>query len=837
MGRFRPLGLPLAVAILFVSAITGCGGGSHSGPPLFPGHINLTPSATTSLTVGGTLTFLASVQTASGTNLSTTVTFDSSDTSILNLAPNGVACAGHWDATFTACTPGATGPVTVTASALGGTSVPTYVFVHPPIDNISVVGVLPTGASVQEPCLSESQSMTIEAHAFSQGADITASVGPFTWSANNTPVVTLTPLNNSTYNFPTSQATATANAPGITYIYASANGVSSSSFQQPQLTNSQGTASPRLDFFATCPVLNIALELGAAGSGQTTFSVAKGTASTNQTIIATVTDIMGYSSLPRTDGGLVLSKTPLSWTSSQPGSIAVPATGCTLSCAVSLANPGSATITASCSPPACNLGYPTIPNAFLTDGQLDPTKVAACTTYFQALFPQFVSCQQLIPIPVYASPVFIDPSAPPPPRFLSNSAAISGVVTGSTSAPTIFSGSTGCELQPPLACNTFAYNLTSRTPGNATQLPVSPNSFLSDPTGTKVWMGSNFGAQLITPSNFNSSSSPFASLGTVTGKILATSLNGILAAFSDTIHQPNQVYIVNSNRTSFPTILTIPSATMAAFTPDGFKGYIVGGGTSLYIYSALQALQGPFPLAGAPSAIAFAPNAAFTFLAETGSSPNLTAFANCMNPATSFQPADTIPLPADPLLMKVLPAYHIDGNDSSGNPIPDGIHILILDSTGFDVITAAVSPPATTDVLCPQQIQLGLPTAHTLQRIDLGQGTLQPLNFFYSADDTQLYIVSSTTSSIIIYSFVNNAVTGGIQLQNNAIPITADMSSDAGTIVIAATDGLLHEVSTALGGSDSIPISFPNAPNALNPFCSIDPNGVPCTLNVAQVKP
>jgi len=166
MGRFPWLGSRLAVAIFCFSTITGCGGGSHPGPPLFPGHINLLPSISTSLTVGGTLTFAAIVQTTSGTTLNTTITFASSDTSILNLAPNGVACAGHWDAAFTTCTPGATGPVQVTASALGGTSVPTFVFVHPPIDNISVVGILPSGGSVQEPCLSQSQSMTVEARAF-----------------------------------------------------------------------------------------------------------------------------------------------------------------------------------------------------------------------------------------------------------------------------------------------------------------------------------------------------------------------------------------------------------------------------------------------------------------------------------------------------------------------------------------------------------------------------------------------------------------------------------------------------------------------------------------------
>ncbi len=349
-------------------------------------------------------------------------------------------------------------------------------------------------------------------------------------------------------------------------------------------------------------------------------------------------------------------------------------------------------------------------------------------------------------------------------------------------------------------------------------------------------MGSDFGAQLINPGGFGTANSPFTSLGTVTGKILAISGNGTVGVFSDTIHTPNQVYIVNASNTSSPTALSIPSATMAAFTPDGLKTFVVGGNnaTSLYIESGLQALQGPFALSGPAKAITFSPNAAFTFIAEasSGAGANLVAYSNCSN-----QQVASITLPAEPILMKVLPPLHIDGKDSFGNTIPDGAHILVLDSTGFDILTATISPAAS-GALCPQGIQFisGDPL-RAVQRIELGQGTLQPVNFFYSADDTQLYVVSSTTSSIIVYSFITGSVIGGIELQNNAVPLSADMTTDTGTIVIAGSDGLLHEVSTLLGGSDSPPISFPNAPNGLNPFCSLDPGGVPCALNVAQAKP
>jgi len=830
MGRFGSSGLRLSVIILSLWSISGCGGGSKAGPPLFAGKINMNPTATASVTLGGTLTFTAVVQTVSGTTLAVPITFTSSDTSILNLAPSGLACAGHWDAAFTTCTPGATGPVTVTASALGASSVPTWVFVHPPIDNIAVVGVLLDGSPVQEPCLPQGQEMTFEAHAFSQGTDITASVGPFTWSANNSAVVALTPLNNSAFNFPTNQVTARAVNPGLTSIFATASAVTSNSFQQPRLTDSQGASSPILDFFETCPIANISLEMGAAGSGRTTFTAVKGSSS-SQTVIATVTDIMGNSSLPNTNGGIVLSKIPLTWTASQPQVIGAGA-NCTQSCGLTTPAPGGGTITASCSPPTCNIGFPLVPASLSTQQKIDD-----CTNFFHAIHPQLISCGELIPAPVYASPVFIAPPDTETP--LSPMAAISGSVSGAPGAASVLASSTDCQHQAPSLCSTAAYyTSTTRSAGDAHPLPAPPNSFLFDPAGTRIYEGSDFGALSITPANFGTANSAFTSLGTVNGKALAISSNGNNVVFSDTIHTPNQVYVVNSGNTTTVPTLNIPSATLAAFSPDALKVFIVGGSSarSLYVYSTLQSLQGPIALAGSANSIAFSPNAAFAFIAESninGGSANLAAFPTCTNAALSpIQPLVNLPLPTNPLLMKVLPSLHINGLDSAGNPIPDGIHILILDTTGFGVITAAITPPAS-GTLCPQ----GLEFNPTVQRIELNEGTLHPLNFFVSADDTQLYVVNSDSSSILVYSFINGSVIGGIQLQNNATPITADMTADAGTIVIAGSDGMLHEVSTSNGGSDAVPVDFPSLPNEVNPFCTFDPSSGPCALNVAATKP
>ncbi len=526
---------------------------------------------------------------------------------------------------------------------------------------------------------------------------------------------------------------------------------------------------------------------------------------------------MGKNSLPNTNGQVILSKVPLTWTSSHPG--VVPAgTSCTQSCTVTTPSPGSGTVTASCSPPTCNVGFPIVPASLSTTAQID-----ACTQFFQSTSPASFSCQLLIPMPVYAS------------------TAVSGVVTGAPGAAAVFATSMGCANQSPANCSDSSYffSTAKASTGPETPFPTAPNSFVFALSGDKVYMGSNYGAEVITPGQFNTSNNPFTLLGTVTGKALAVSTSGLTGVFSDTVHTPNQVYVVGTANATAPavTALAIPNATAAAFSPDELKTFIVGGttGSSLYIYSTLQALQGPTNLAGPANAVAFSPNGAFAFIAESAAPPNVTAYSTCNN-----QVAATVTLPANPILMKVLPNIHMDGKDSYGNSIPDGVHVLVLDSTGLDIVTATIAAPAPGN-LCPQTMTFisGDPL-RPAQRVELGQGTVPAgtyQNFFASADASQLYVANGSTSSILTYNFLIGSVTGGIELLNNATPVMADMSLDSGTILIAGSDGMVHEVTTSLGGSDLVQLPFPNIPDYLNPFCTIYPTTGVCKLDVAITKP
>ena len=778
--------------------MSACGGNTPHGASPFPAKVTLSPGGQNSVQLGNTFAFVASAQNGSGNNVSVPITFQSSDTSILNLTPGGIACAGVWDAGFTRCSPGGIGVVQVTASALGTSSPPTYIFVHPAIDSIVVNGILPNNVPVQEPCLSQGQLMTVQAQAFSQGVDITASVGPFSWTANNSAVVQLKPVNNTNFNFPTNQATATAAIPGITQIYATASGVTSTAFSQP----APGT---NLHFFETCPIQNITLELGTAGSGQTSFAVAKGA---SQTVVATITDVMGNSSLPNPNNGIVLSKVPLTWSSTQPGVIA-PGTGCQQSCSLTTSSPGSASITASCSPPACNIGFPLAPPG------------------------------SIVPVPVYASPL---PTQLPPQGTCGNPnqppcpATISGLVSGTPGSASIVASSQGCSIEAPVYCSVGVYDFASgRTQtGGANPMPVSPTSLQFDLAGDKIYMGSNYGAQVINPANFGTANNPFSPIGTVTGDVLAVAPNGNLAIFSDAVHTPNQVFVVNETNATSPVItpLNINQATAAAFSPDNLKAFIFGrdsnNNPNLYIYSPLQALQTK-PLAANTlvSSIAYSTNSAFAYLVEpslAGGGPALTVYNTCNNQVAVNQ----IPLNAPPLSFQVL---------------PDGIHFIAFENNGIiDYITATITgiPPATltnpSPLLCPMTV------AHTVQNLNLNIGNIHPINFFLSPEGTLLYVVANDVNSIIVYDFATKSVTGGIQLVStpggiNPTPVSAQMTVDGSTIVVAASDGYVHQITTANGGSDAVQNQFPNLPNFPNPFCTFTPTSGPCQLNLLLVRP
>lgn len=803
----------VAVTIFLFSLLPACGGHKPPGSNPFPAKITLNPTTSASMQAGSTMVFSATAQNGTNAAISPTFTFTSSNPGVVDISPAGAACAGSWNAPYySVCTPAGIGQAEITASALGATSPPTVVFVHPPIDAITVTVVppvnppppacptqtalpaecdIPFNTNVCQPnkpcaCLSQNQVQTLQATAYSNGVDITASVGPFTWSQTNLNVVTITPIvtsaNSSSVNVPTNQATVVSNTPGETQVIASASGVSSS----PQVAE-------------TCPVQCISLQLGTNGSqniGTTSFVANKGT---SETITATAVDVQGC----------VVPKPPLTWTSTAPaaataGSVTA---GCTAgtTCTIATTQPGAAAITASCTPPTCNVGFP-----------LNPQNAGGLPALY---FPQ----------PIF--PV----------------TAISGLVSGATTAASVLATSQDCYSNS--VCSVALYDVSTATnvAGTPSAMPTPPNSLMFDPGGDKAYVGSQYGSFLITTANIGSAStSPFTflpaaatPLGLVTGKILAVSPNGNLAIFSDTVSTPNQVYVVNTASSSASTFLNINSATTAAFSPDNSKAFILGdAGNTLYVYSPLQALQS-YPLTAPADAIAFSSTGAFAFIAGGLAGSNVSIRNTCDNSPAGLSITG---LPATPIFLKMVPPGNVPmGSAIFPTPLQsEGLDIFLgIDNTGIDVIaTTSITPitpiPQTTS-LCPlQQIALATivsPTTFTPIHIDLQKGTFHPLSFFLSPDASKAYIVTSD-QGVLVYSF-STQTTSAIPLNGNAVPLAADMTVDGTLLYVAGSDGLLHELNTLLA-LDQMDVQFLQLTDSSNNFCY---SSYSCSLNLVAVKP
>jgi hypothetical protein len=217
-----------------------------------------------------------------------------------------------------------------------------------------------------------------------------------------------------------------------------------------------------------------------------------------------------------------------------------------------------------------------------------------------------------------------------------------------------------------------------------------------------------------------------------------------------------------------------------------------------------------------------------------GSGPGFRVYNTCQfTPAVATTAPPNLGGPATPVT-QIIPLSAIP---ISFKALPDGIHFISMESGGgFDYITATVTaiPPGTIAApvasLCPSYV------SNTVQSLNLGQGSIQPLAFFMSPDESLMYVLADGRADVLVYDFPT-ASTTGIPLANNAIPVQVGMSADAGTIVVAGSDGYVHVVSTLLGGSDILDIPIPNLPNYYNPYCTFTPTNGPCAFNLMAVRP
>ena len=556
----------LTLSIAFVIALTGCLGKSTGNQ----GNggvqtVTLNPGGIISLDVGGTLFFSASGRDANGgTVLGLDIRFTVASGSpnaaaplsvINNGAGSASSCAGQWDPTATICSPGTPGIALVTAVINGVSSPPTTVYVHQHIDSIQIQKIIPPGPPPQQyDCFSQGQTWLFAAVAFSNGVDITGSVGPVSWTSSNPGVTLAIPTVPPDQPNVLNQVQTTARDPGVTQLFATVSGTTSSPFP-----------------YTTCLIKAIYLQIGGQGQAGSSITVNNGG---SVPITATAVDTL-YGIAHNTP----LTSPPLTWSTTNPEVAAFSSATNTTgnNAATARNNLGGATLFASCSPPSCNVGVlPGLP-VYASDGLLPNG-----TPGFGTISVDVISTSA---VPTYTA-----------------WAATKGCNDQSGCSSALFSVTPG---------TTPIHSIVSlpRTPNSMMFNHVTP---------ARIYFGTDQGLMFVdvaSPSANVVSNSPTPCKVSLCGKVLTISNDGKQVVISDTVSVPSQVYIFNSG-TAGPIDLVIPgqTATAATFSPDQLKLFILTNTGNLYVYSTVDALA-PVPIATTATDVKFSADGSFAYVA------------------------------------------------------------------------------------------------------------------------------------------------------------------------------------------------------------------------------
>jgi hypothetical protein len=807
--------LTLSISIAFTLALTGCLGKSsgNSGSGSVE-TVTLSPTSMLSIDVGATQVFSATAKNATGgTVLGADIQFIVSSGSPNTPAPlsitnSGNACAGTWDPTGAFCSQGTPGIAIVTAVTGGVSSPQTIVYVHQHIDSLQI-----KNAESQPPlhdCFSQGETWQFQGIAYSNGTDITSTVGPLNWSFTNGGVVTeATTVPGLVPPLLPNQVQTTAKSPGITNLLANVSGTTSSAYP-----------------YTTCLIQAIYLQIGGQGQGGQSITVNNGG---SVPITATAIDTL----YPFTHN--TLTAPPLTWSTTNPEVAAFTTTTSTstTNSASARANLGGATLTASCSPPSCNIG----------------------------VFPG---------LPIYASSGTL-------PNGTTGYGAISVNVTSTTAAPTYTGWATtsGCADAP--GCSSALFSVTPSTTnpiGAIVSLPWTPNSMMfNHASSPRLYIGSDVGLMYVDVTASNPTVTLISNSTTpcnvaLCGRVLAISNDGKLVVVSDTVSTPSQVYIFNGGSTTtapIDLILSNPGeiATAAAFSPDQLKLFILTNDGKMYIYSTVDALTS-VPVATSVTDVKFSADGSFVYVAGNPAPGNtISGYATC----------DGLPTHHDPLTM-TFDFVTTSGIPTQIFPSPDAQHVFALDppNGSVDVFTTEEkrNPLPDGQFICtappPFDIDPIVNFPQSAQAFDLGQGkNFLPIYSQLVADGRYMIIVARGIPAVLVFN-VSNGTTSSVPLSNplggSTDPLAASASTDGSQVYIAACDqyvpnsnppvcavGSVHMVNTcaalscvappATGEGDFQDVPYVNVNDNNNPnMCSNLGAGAPlCLPNLIAIRP
>jgi len=768
---------------------TGCLGKNSANPGNSAVQsVSLSPASSITLDVGGTQNFSATGKNANGTTVvGGTIEFlvssgNPNSAAPLSIASNGAACAGNWNPNATQCSPGTPGIAIVTAVINGVSSPPTTVYVHQHIDSIQITQA--EAIPPQFDCFSQGQTWQFQGIAYNNNVDITNTVGPMSWSFSNTGVLT---TDTAVTTLQPNQVRVTAKDPGITHIFATVGGTTSTPFT-----------------YTTCLVQFIRLQINGQGQAGNSIGVTNG-GSVNVT--ATVVDTLNF----------VLSNPPLTWSTTTPEVAAFGTTtnNSTSNSATTRNNLGGATLFASCSPPSCNIGVdPGLP-IYASDGLLpngekgygaisvDVTSTATPPTY--TAWAATTDCNNQ---PGCSSAMFsVTPGVTPIGAIVSVPRTPNSMMFNHLSAGRIYMGSDQGLMY----------------------LDVSSSS----PSVALV-------SSATTPCNVS-----------LCGTVLTISNDGKLVVISDTVSTTSQVYIFNGGSSSTAPIDLVLSnagetATAAAFSPDQLKLFIVTNLGNMYVYSTVDATK-PLSILAPATDVKFSADGSFAYVAGAPAG-SVSAYSICSGPTAPSVKIGTVTASSTPLKIFPSPAVQAGAQALTQTIFalePPNIEFLTAEFT--QVPLPVMLPNTAPQLTCnpPDMVSFS-----SVASVNLGQGTFDPIYTELAGDGTEMIIVARNVPAVLMFNVANKTTTS-IPLVGNPNPLSASASSDGSQVYVAACDsypnndttkpcasGSVHIVNTISQG-DLQQVPYVNINQNNNPnMCNGQGTGAPlCLPNLIAIKP
>jgi hypothetical protein len=783
----------LVATLALTLALGGCLGKSTPNPNAAGVEsVSLSPASTISIDIGATQAFSATAKDANGHTIANvniqyivTVPANQTGTSPLSITSAGNSCAGTWDASGAICSPGTSGVALVTAVTNGISSPATTVYVHEHVDSIVVQNA--EQQPYQYDCFPQGTNWTYGAFAYNNGVDITSTVGPFVWTSTNS---TVTTISTSSSTLEQNQALITAAVPGITNLVATVAGTSSSPYP-----------------YTTCLVKAVYLQINGQGEAGNNIAVNAGS---SVTVTATVLD-----TLYGIADNAPLAKPPLTWSTSNPEVALFSTTTNTSGTnnASVRANVGGAVLTASCTPPSCNVG-------------IQPG------------------------LPVYASNCVS--TSNPPCQLPNGTSAYSAISVDSTvttnGIPTYqaWAATTQCGTQPGCISAFFAFAPSQGKNPISTilALPRTPNSIMfNHQSKAQVYIGSDQGLMYVAVGKTAKVTevSPSTSPCNVSlcGKVLAISNDGNLVVVSDDVSTPSQVYIFNgsSSNTAAPVDLIIPNevVTAAAFSPDQLKIFLLTNAGNMYVYSTVDALT-PVPIATSVTDVKFSAEGSFAFIAGTPAAASVSGYATCDTPSTQVLSGVTTSYPT----VELFPSPLL----SLGSP--NAQTMLALDPPNIDSFAVDVvqNPVLYNETAC------NVPTvsyiAGSKTSFNLGEGNFTPVYAQIVADGAEMIVVAQNVPAVLIFDIANGTIQA-VRLNGNVNPLSAAASTDGSQVYVATCDqyqgttctaGSVHIVNTVIGG-DIQDVIYENVNDENNTnMCSGQGQGAPtCFPNLVAIQP